>query len=219
MFTLGSCFTREIEDDLCRLGFDVPCQGFEVPPEERQAPRPNSVLNQYVPPVMLQELRRALVNDPSASDRCLVDVAEDRVVDMQLFAPPDVTRARAASRRSEVEALYRRAFESDVAVVTLGQTEAWWDAVAAQWCNQLPTPAMVERHRDRFFFHELELDELVETLAATCELLFVNGSVNRILVTVSPVPLRSEQGVQLRPDAPQEVRPPCDRRPSRQRVR
>jgi GSCFA family protein len=189
VFTLGSCFTREIEEELARLDFDVPCHRFHVPEHERDGPRPNSVLNQYVPPVMLQELRRALPGATSEPGRCLVETADGQVIDMQLFASQPVSRERGARRRAEVEALFRRAFTCQVAVITLGQTEAWWDDHVALFCNQMPTGQVLQAHPDRFYFRRLGLGDIVEHVSATCELLTQRGTVDRVILTVSPVPI------------------------------
>ena len=133
-----------MEDHLAPLGIDTPCRHFSVPEAERNGPRPNSVLNQYVPPVMLHELRRARADSTVESDRCLVDVGEDHVVDMQLLASSPVSADRGRARRREVEELFRLAFDSDVAIVTLGQAETWWDADAELFCNQMPIGAVLD---------------------------------------------------------------------------
>lgn len=189
VFTLGSCFTGEIEDELARLDFDVPCRGFSVPEHERNGPRPNSVLNQYVPPVMLQELRRALPGATSEPGHCLVETADGQVVDMQLFAPQPVSRARGAQRRAEVEALFNRAFACHVAIITLSQTEAWWDDHAGLFCNQMPTGKILQAHPDRFYFRKFGLGDIIADVSATCELLTQRGTVDRVILTVSPVPI------------------------------
>lgn len=194
VFTLGSCFTRAMEDHLAPLGFDVPCHGFAVPEIERNGPRPNSVLNQYVPSVMLQELRRALADSPEENAaQCLVPVGDDQVVDMQLLASPPVTSGRGAARRHEVETLFRQAFDSDVAIMTLGQTEAWWDDDSALFCNQMPTGAVLDAHPDRFFFRPMTMDDVVAAVSETCVLL-LGGRVDRIILTVSPVPISRAWG-------------------------
>ncbi len=188
VFTLGSCFTRAMEDVLHATGFVVPCAEFAIPEHERSGPRPNSALNQYVPPVMLQELRRAR-DGVAGVDTCLVDAGDDEVVDMQLFAAPPVSRARGIERRREVAALFRRAFTSDVAIVTLGQIEAWWDAVGGQYCNQMPTGRVIDAAPERFYFRALTLDEIVAHVSETCELLCSGERLERIIITVSPVPI------------------------------
>lgn len=197
VFTLGDCFTRSMEDHLAPLGIDVPSRHFTVPEAERNGPRPNSVINQYVPPVMLHELRRALADSPCESDRCLVEVGDDQVVDMQLLASTPVTRERGAQRRHEVESLFRLAFDSDVAIVTLGQIEAWWDAAAELFCNQMPTGPVIDANPNRFFFRPLTLTEIVDDVAETCRLL-LTGRVDRIILAVSPVALSRAWG---QPDA------------------
>ncbi|WP_010138835.1 GSCFA domain-containing protein, partial [Oceanicola sp. S124] len=56
VFTIGSCFARNVEDALLARGLRVPTARFSAP--EGEAPgRPNRILNQYNPGTMLQCLR------------------------------------------------------------------------------------------------------------------------------------------------------------------
>jgi GSCFA family len=62
IFTIGSCFARNIEEHLAPLGFDVPMAAFGVPEQEwpaRPFARRAGILNKYTPPSMLQEVVQA----------------------------------------------------------------------------------------------------------------------------------------------------------------
>ena len=135
-----------------------PVATFCVPEAERNGPRPNSVLNQYVPPVMLHELRRARADSTVESDRCLVDVGDDTVVDMQLLASSPVyvdARPRAPTRgRGAVPAGVRqrrrdRDARPDRDVVGRRRRAVLQPDADRRRCST-PTP-------DRFFFRPLTL--------------------------------------------------------------
>src|ERR1700712_3706246 len=49
VFTIGSCFARNIEEYLRRLGMKVPTLDFVVPAGEREG-RPSAILNKYTAP-------------------------------------------------------------------------------------------------------------------------------------------------------------------------
>lgn len=194
VFTLGSCFTTAIEDELVRRSFEVPCRAFEVPDHERDGLESGSVLTHHVPPVIYQELRRSMPGAPNDPGICLVETGDGRVVDTQLSTSVPVTRARGAERRAAVEALFRQAFTCGVAILTLGQIEAWWDDKTGLYCNQMPTTAVLKSNPDRFYLRTLGLGDVVESVSDTCELLVHRGRVTRILLTVSPVPMRRSWG-------------------------
>jgi hypothetical protein len=53
IFTIGSCFARNIEEHLAPLGFDIPMLSFGVPEAEwpiRPFARRAGILNKYTPP-------------------------------------------------------------------------------------------------------------------------------------------------------------------------
>ena len=55
IFTTGSCFARNVEEFLHRLGFRIPTLDLKVPMEEYPA-RPNGILNKYTPAAIFQEI-------------------------------------------------------------------------------------------------------------------------------------------------------------------
>lgn len=189
VFTIGSCFARNIEEHLAVAGFEVAPLVFSVPDGEWQGVRANGILNKYTPAVIRSELERAASVDEEADRRCLVDSADGRVVDLQLAANVAVTAERGLERRRQVSTLFRRAFDAEVVVITLGQTESWWDAVAEMHLNVFP-PAIVHRHHiGRFFFEQLGYAHCLADVEASVELLLSIGCPKRILLSVSPVPL------------------------------
>ena len=55
IFTVGSCFARNIEEQMGMLGLDMPMLDFTVPREEHDGARAAGLLNKYTPPSICQE--------------------------------------------------------------------------------------------------------------------------------------------------------------------
>ena len=198
VFTIGSCFARNMEEHLKIAGFSVPVLEFSVPPEE-YAGRPAGVLNKYNAPTILQELDRAARSLASPADfnaiarESLISVGDGKVVDLELSgSPPPATEERAFERRAEILRLFQRAFDSDVVVITPGLVETWIDQeTGLTICDWGGAPAI--RHlRDRFRFKMLSHDDCYEAMEKSVRLLLGTGRPEKkIVLTVSPVPLNS----------------------------
>lgn len=126
VFTIGSCFARNIEEHLGVLGLDVPTSAFSVPKTEWKH-RPNGLLNEYTPGTMSQRINRAIDGTP-ASDETIIADGENGFVDLLLPGGFPVTRERALERRNEIDGIYQKLLVSDVVIITLGYVEAWFDA-------------------------------------------------------------------------------------------
>jgi hypothetical protein len=194
VFTIGSCFARNIERQLRSRGFRVPTTEFTVPVEE--APGPNTIINKYTPFSVYFELAwTAAILDrggfkPADAEDCLIELRDGRVVDAQLVGFVPVTRERAVERRRAVYELYCKAFDADVVVITLGLIEAWWDRERGLFIQQIPTPEMLKSHPDRFGWHRLDFGESLEYVRAAMTLLMGRGKRDKkILLTTSPNPL------------------------------
>jgi hypothetical protein len=198
VFTIGSCFARNIEEHLAARGFDVPMQRFTVPREEWPG-RPSGILNKYHAPSFQHEvaLTAELLDlpEPAQAERIaelLLPVGEDQVVDLQLAGFRPVSRARAMERRAAVLEVFRHAFEAEVVVLTLGMAEAWFDHQTGRYIQQAPIGPMFRRLHDRFEFRLLDFVETLDWSARTMALLASRGRAGkRFMLTVSPVPLQA----------------------------
>lgn len=183
VFTIGSCFARNVEEELLARGLSVPTAVFSA--EQDQVPgRPNRVLNQYNPGTMLQCIR-------GDADGGLYDAPAGLVIDCLLSSGRQpVTRERALARRAEVAALYRDGLAaSDTVVITLGLIETWIDLEAGLYLNDTPPPKLVRDQPERFAFRRLSVTECVSLLTDMVALLTKDRD-RKILLTVSPVPMR-----------------------------
>ena len=185
VFTIGSCFARNVEQALSERGLTVPTLGYAVPKEEAKG-RPNRILNQYNPGTMLQ-----CVAGSVSRDAALHPAKDGLVVDPLLSTGgTPVTRDRALARRDEIARLYGDGLAScDTVVVTLGLIEAWVDHEAGCYLNEAPAHRLLKADTDRFEFRRLGVEASRDLVFEMLERL-VEGGRRHVVLTVSPVPLQ-----------------------------
>lgn len=194
IFTIGSCFARNIEDFFFRLGFRVPTLDFKVPQSESGA-RTNLILNKYTPPSIFDDLdwtarvrRSGGFQDSSAVEK-LMQVSEDHYIDVHLGGFVPVTYARAIERRRQVYDLFAQAFTADVVTITLGLIEAWWDNAGQRYLQLPPPRELAEAFPERFEFRVLSYEDCRDFICKSVELLNSGAKRPNILLTTSPIPL------------------------------
>jgi hypothetical protein len=190
IFTMGSCFARNIERFLAAKSFSVPMTTFDAPLEERSSAQNagRSLLNKYNPFSMLNAINGAIG---------AVDLSQSIVktlggyLDLQLHTHKAVSHDRALSRLESVNALFHRTLkESRVAVVTLGLVEVWYDRESGLYLNHAPPRRLVSAHPERFAFEVLSPERVVSALQRLVALMKSEGHPDqRMVLTVSPVPL------------------------------
>jgi tetratricopeptide (TPR) repeat protein len=196
IFTMGSCFARNIEEYLKQLGFDIPTLRM-VAPQDASGGRSNAILNKYTPVAIVQELEwtRRIVDRGGGVqwadiEPLLLEVGPDQYLDMHLSTSTPVPRERAMARREELFSINKDGFESDVVVITPGVIEAWRDAARGLFIQQMPPPRVAKRLGEgRFRFKVLTYEECYAALSKAVDLIDPHGS-KWFLFTVSPVPLR-----------------------------
>ncbi len=196
VFTIGSCFARNVEQHLAGLGFDVPTRRFLNENIASGKHGGDEILNKYTPPSIFQELawtRRIMDGGGVASDAdiepFLLDLGDGRVVDLQhrLTNQHGVAREEALQQRRDLYRLFENAFDSDLVVVTLGLIECWLDRETGQYVEFGP---YLRRHNGtgRFAFRRLTFSEAYDFTRKAIDLIGANGPRN-VLITASPVPL------------------------------
>jgi Flp pilus assembly protein TadD len=169
IFTIGSCFARNIERALAKRGFDVVTLRLDWPDKASEA-HVDSVLNNYGVVSMENEFRWALdpghTFDPAAH---IFQLAPERYLDPHLAVRP-----------------------SRVIIMTLGLSELWFDKQTQTYLNLAPPRGLVASHAERFEIHLLSFEETLKSLNAVIALLkkYCRPDL-RILLTVSPVPMNT----------------------------
>lgn len=189
-FTIGSCFARNVEEILERQGVRLPTREFASPRSEWPW-RKNGLLNEYNPGTITQRIVWALKKEPF-SEETLIETPRG-VIDLLLPASTyvdDVSRARAVERRRQIDAVYEHLSSSDLVLLTLGTIEAWYDRRTELYLNRKPPSTALDRWPERYLFRRLDFAETRALLEEAITGLVASG-VERILVSVSPVPLNT----------------------------
>jgi thioredoxin-like negative regulator of GroEL len=191
IFTIGSCFARNIEAALIARGFDVATSRLAWPDTSNESVS-NDILNSYGVTSIENELRWALDPahpfDPKAF---LLEVAPGRFVDPNIPSiRPSAFDAMLAYRKAITD-VTRRVTECRIVVITLGLSEVWYDTVAKTYLNVSPPRQFMAKAPGRFELHVLDFAETLGSLENAVSLLktYCRGD-QRILLTVSPVPFR-----------------------------
>ncbi|WP_346895691.1 GSCFA domain-containing protein [uncultured Roseibium sp.] len=191
VFTIGSCFARNIEKHLIAEGFNVAAAGFEQMCARNGVKTRPSTLNKFCVFSILNELKWALVPGEEFPEKSITEVKENKFLDLQLapgLLPADWETMLGI--RNTVGEYIKMVKTSKVIVVTLGLAEAWFDKEYGLYTNSMPLRPTVAREPDRFDLHVLEYNEIVECLRQILALLEEYGHPDfRMLLTVSPVAL------------------------------
>jgi GSCFA family len=185
IFTIGSCFARNVEQILLREGFHLPTAHFTAPEEEAPG-QPNRILNQYNPGTMAQCLRARETEDFGG----MYEVGPDSFVDCLLATGSrPVTQARAVERRKQINALYKEELsKSDFVFITVGLIECWYDEQSKLFLNEAPPKKLMQVQPGKFSFVRLNVQQCEEMLREMLTIMTNNGK--KGIVTVSPVPLQ-----------------------------
>ncbi|MBA4491260.1 GSCFA domain-containing protein [Paracoccus sp. S1E-3] len=187
VFTIGSCFAREIEEYL--TGFTVPTQGLKLGPELVDG-RPNSILNEYNAGSMAQRIEWAVAGRDTTAIAGLTTAMEGGEVDLLLSKGLAVSNDQLMQVRSLIDSVYSALPAADCVILTLGMTEVWRDEETGLYLNRIPNPREMRRSAGRYSFVNFTPDGCYQQMAQAIQRLKAAG-VAKVLVTVSPVPLAS----------------------------
>lgn len=196
VFTIGSCFARNMERHLSNLGYEIPMLDFDVPKEEwRNVPQ--GILNKYTPPAICQELTWAasiLKRDGVVQEEDCVkfryDVG-DKVIDNNLAGFIPVTPDRFFERRKEIFNCFRHAFSADCVTITLGLIECWYDSEREIFIQDAPVTnrTLMKSVQDQVSFVRLSHAQSSEFVQRSLDVIGELNPKSKVLITVSPVPL------------------------------
>jgi tetratricopeptide (TPR) repeat protein len=193
VYTIGSCFARNIEAHLATLGFRVPTVEFFEQNADFAGAVGSQILNRYTPPAIHQELlwtRSIMERDDIVRlediEKFLLVASNGKVLDLHVRADNQtfVTPEEALRRRRLLYSLCRNAFTSDVVVITLGLIECWLDLAHELYVEFTP---VLRRHEERFKFVKLDYPTALGFVKDAIDLIKENGT--KVLLTTSPVPL------------------------------
>lgn len=188
IFTIGSCFARNIEAVLAK-NYELPTADYAVPKSE-WAFAANGILNEYNPACISQRLLWAADNTDTSTLPATISGTDKECVDLLLAAGNAVTLERALERRREIDQLYAQVSTSDLLVITLGLNECWYDEDEKCYLNRNPPPHVVRSHSERYRFEQLSVETSYSLMEKGIEAI-LDAGVKNIMLTVSPVPLQT----------------------------
>ncbi len=187
MFTIGSCFARNIEKKL--INFNVPTLSYKPPIGDPLKVRGNTVMNEYNPGCIAQRIHHSIIGalDPNI---CILPEGagfSDFFITGQNPTSLDIL----LDRRQRIDRVYSEMATSDHLIITLGMTEAWYDREFKMYLNRQPSVESMKSNAidSRFEMRVLGVQDCVDLLAPAFETAQKAG-VKNILLTVSPVPLQ-----------------------------
>jgi hypothetical protein len=193
VFTIGSCFARNIEQKLADEGIDVPSLRFQSLPgiykNKDMVGPPNSVLNKFTVHSISNEFARVL-EGAAPPNRGFIPEGDDLWFDPQATHSGPMEWDRVNAMRDAIEATTATVRQVDAVFITLGLTESWLDTQTGVYFNgDLPHRLMV-RHPGRFQYVNPGFDELLTEGRRVVEMIQAHGKPDvKIVMTVSPVPL------------------------------
>ncbi len=188
VYTIGSCFARNVERSLKRQGFHVPTVEVEIDKDiyTGNTPFHNTVLNKYNAHSMAEEILRGLDDEP---DPQLIEVEDGQWYDPQACFTKFMPYEEALALRRRLDELARHVATADVVVMTLGLVETWFDTETNVVFNGLNAGSMKHSARRTTGFFIATVDQVVEVLSGALEKLVRRNPQVKVVVTVSPVPL------------------------------
>ncbi len=192
IFTIGSCFARNVERNLATLDMNLPTMEMRLPDEE-WASDDNQFLNRYTPQTIWQDIAWAAEQherdgfDEAASEKFAIELDDGRIIDtgFPVFAP--VTRDRFLERRKELYELNAHAFSADCVTITLGLVESWLDPINNVYLHSTPIGRNMLRFGDRFAAERSGFVDCHKYIDDTVTILRRLNPDVKILLTTSPV--------------------------------
>ena len=195
VFTIGSCFARNIEANLEALGCRVPMLDFHLPPHEYDG-APHAAMNRFHPPAFRQCLEwTAAVHDRDGivtwadCEPLAFDFGGGRWFDLDMATALAVPQDRFIERRQHIHDVFSRAFDAEVMMMTPGLIEAWRDLETGLYMYGAPHQRQMLETPGRWEFEVLSYARCLEDLVATIDVVRARNPAVNILVTTSPVPL------------------------------
>lgn len=191
IFTIGSCFARNVEKALQKAGKTVVSADLDLGPIGDEQGSVSTYFNKYSIHSVYNELKWALERETFPGKEILYPLDDGRFCDPQLGLPilDHPIDEVLEFRHAYLDAMAKVA-EADVVIVTLGYVETWYDTKLDLYLNIAPPAAICKKDPERFEFRVLSYTDVLNALNDLHALLLKHRTKPlKMLVTVSPVPL------------------------------
>lgn len=189
IFTMGSCFARNIEKRLGEAGFDTYMILGSIQERLDEEGRDNGFLNKYSSAAIRAELEQLQSDDHDAP---LLSLDDGGVYDLLLNQHrASLSREQAVGWRKLLKSRASCLANTRVAVITLGVAEVWRDLETGLPCNGNLPQALLDKYAGRFVLEVLDYNDIFADLEAILARFKAAASPGfRLILSVSPVPLR-----------------------------
>jgi hypothetical protein len=203
IFTMGSCFAREVENTLVRLGLPVllnnhgvPAEAYDSWDEEKgtgggvqRGRLSRGALNKYNTHSMAHEIRRVVL-DEKYENEGLIELARDKWFDPHASGLRLAPLEQALKTRATIHAAMAEVKKAKIVFMTLGLTETWLDADTGLAMNVHPGASWLAKMPNRWQFVNYDYTEMLNEMIGLISLIRETCySDMHFIVTVSPVPL------------------------------
>ena len=191
IFTIGSCFARNIERYLIGSGFHVVSNEFS-----QHINGDISIQNKYNSASIRQDLEIALAK-PGLLENVFESFYDlDNAYFSLHFGGSGQIEKRSLSDLKLLTKKYydtvRKIVECDLVIITLGLVEVWYDKVANCFLNIAPPKSIIARYPDRYEVRVQSYQDILSDLNKIYEIIEKHLIPNsKVLITVSPVPLHA----------------------------
>lgn len=201
VFTIGSCFARNIERQLRANQVRCLTENPGIPIEYYAVPSdPRAALNKFNIPSMLDDMLRTF--EPTFSDK-------DRFIEAgpEGYFDPSTTNLKilpieALEKVSAaVRAVNLRIQQADVIIITLGLVEMWRDRISGLYLNTAPAPAVIRHEQiqlrktpgavSRFEHMRPGYAFVRDSLFKLIDVMLQVAPSAKVVISVSPVPLQT----------------------------
>lgn len=129
VFTIGSCFVREIEERLSNL-IEFPVLNYKGHDFETHAGRNRGILNKFTPDSIIRDLLwvKQIINNQNDFEHITktlfeYEIDNDNIIDLGLHMPLPVKKDRFLNRRKEILDIYQEIHNCKNIIITIGNIE------------------------------------------------------------------------------------------------
>ncbi len=201
IFTMGSCFAREVRAALAQRGFEM-YPKYRAIDFDQQTQKISKIpewdhLNHYNTFTIRQEFELAFSHGHYRADDFILHAGPKnrsflRPLRGEIWQDPYRKLVYAQTHEGIVDLSHKiddciseGLHKSDVYVITLGLTEVWRNNANGLYFNQLPH----DRASNIVRFERSSYEQNYDNMRAVCALLASNFPEKKLVLTVSPVPL------------------------------
>lgn len=188
-FTIGSCFARNVENYLTQKKVPLLSKMPSVPGEHFTAGGKDrsGYQNVYTPGSVLEASKLVLSRNKAHA----ITEVNGLHYDLITHGLKGLSESDALTIRDSMLEVYQNVKKTDVMIITLGYTEAWYYKPAEAWVNQSPANPKLRALSEDFELVVLGFEETKKILEeALSNFRTINPDIKFVL-TVSPVPLGS----------------------------